>query len=86
MGNFVSGMATAGYLIAGLFFLRFWSRGRDLFFLAFAGAFLLLALSQALLSVRSFPESEQTLFYILRLAAFTLILLAIVYKNARRTP
>ena len=32
---FLSGMVTAGFLAVGLFFARFWSRGRDLLFLAF---------------------------------------------------
>jgi hypothetical protein len=72
-----------GYAIAGLFFLRFWSRTRDLLFMAFAVAFWLLALNQALVALSEAPREEQTWFYLLRLAAFLLIIAAIVGKNLR---
>ena len=41
--DFLSGSVTFGFLLAALFFLRFWRRTRDGLFLAFATAFLLLA-------------------------------------------
>jgi hypothetical protein len=83
MGDFVWGLITMGYAIAGLFFLRFWSRTRDLLFMAFAVAFWLLALNQALVALSEAPREEQTWFYLLRLAAFLLIIAAIVGKNLR---
>ncbi len=83
---FLSGAITLGFLVAGLFFLRFWRRTRDGLFLAFALAFWLLGLNQALLAFSSVPVEERTWLYLLRLAAFALILIAIVFKNrgARR--
>jgi hypothetical protein len=83
---FLSGAITLGFAFAGLFFLRFWKRTRDLLFLAFALAFWLLGLQQALLAFSSIPVEERSWLYLLRLAAFSLILLAIGYKNrsARR--
>lgn len=83
---FLSGAITLGFLLAGLFFLRFWKRTKDLLFIAFALAFWLLGLNQALLAFSRVPVEERTWLYILRLAAFVLILLAIGYKNrsARR--
>jgi hypothetical protein len=83
---FLSGAVTLGFAFAGLFFLRFWKRTRDLLFLAFALAFWLLGLQQALLAFSSIPVEERSWLYLLRLAAFSLILLAIGYKNrsARR--
>ncbi len=83
---FLSGAITLGFLVAGLFFLRFWRRTRDGLFLAFALAFWLLGLNQALLAFSRVPVEERTWLYLLRLAAFTLILIAIVFKNrgARR--
>ena len=83
---FLSGAITLGFAFAGLFFLRFWKRTRDLLFMAFALAFWLLGLQQALLAFSSIPVEERTWLYLLRLAAFSLILLAIGYKNrsARR--
>ena len=79
--DFLSGAITLGFTFAGLFFLRFWRRTGDLLFLAFAFAFWLLGLQQALLAFSSIPVEERTWLYLLRLAAFSLILLAIGYKN-----
>jgi hypothetical protein len=81
--QFVSGAITIGYVIAGLFFLRFWTRTRDGLFGAFACAFWLLALNQALVSLAGIPREEHSWIYLLRLAAFTLIIIAIVRKNLR---
>lgn len=82
---FLSGMITTAFLIAALFFARFWSRSRDLLFLAFAAAFCLLSLNQALLTLSGVPSEEQSWIYLLRLAAFIVIALAILHKNTRRT-
>src|SRR5690242_13222166 len=48
---FLSGIITAGYVVAALFFAKFWRRTRDALFIAFSIAFLLLALNQLLLAV-----------------------------------
>ena len=80
---FLSGVLTMGYVIAGLFFLRFWSRTRDSLFIAFACAFWLLAVNQALVALAGVPREEQSWIYLLRLGAFTLIIAAIVRKNLR---
>ena len=79
--TFLSGAVTMGFAIAGLFFLRFWKRTRDALFLTFAIAFSLLGLVQALLALTDFPVEERSLFYLIRLAAFLLILSAIWFKN-----
>jgi len=79
--QFVSGMITFGFVTAGLFFLRFWTRTRDVLFAAFAAAFWLLALSQGLLALAGIPREEQSWIYLLRLAAFTIIIAAIAWKN-----
>lgn len=81
---FVTGILTALYLIAGLFFLRFWRRTRDGLFLAFAAAFALLALNQGILALGGLLREEQTWVYLLRLAAFLLIILGIARKNIGR--
>lgn len=80
---YVSGTITMGYLIAGLFFLRFWRRTRDALFVAFACAFWLLALNQGLVALAGIPREEQSWIYLLRLLAFVLIIAAIVHKNLR---
>ena len=79
---FFSGIVTAGFLVASLFFARFWSRSRDSLFAAFCAAFLLLAINQALLVIAGIPGEEQSWPYLLRLGAFLLIAAAIIQKNA----
>lgn len=84
--NFISGMIAMGYFLAGLFFLKFWMRSRDILFVIFAVAFWLLAAAQTLLPALELPREEQGWVFLLRLAAFALIVIAIVQKNmARRT-
>lgn len=83
MFAFVSGLITMGFLVSGLFFVRFWVRTRDGLFAAFAAAFWLLAANQALLALSNLPVEERSLMYLLRLAAFAIIILAIALKNRR---
>ena len=83
--QFLAGMITFGFVIAGLFFLRFWKRTGDFLFLAFAIAFWLLGLTQALLAFTNMPVEERSWLYLFRLAAFAIILLAIFFKNRRAT-
>lgn len=80
---FLSGAVTAAFVVAGLFFLRFWKRTRDSLFLAFAWAFWLLGLTQALLALAEILVEERSWLYLLRLAAFSLILVSIYLKNRR---
>ena len=81
--DFLSGAITMGFLVAGFFFLRFWRRTHDALFLAFAAAFWLLGLGQALLTFTEFPVEERSWLFLLRLAAFSLILVSIWRKNRR---
>jgi hypothetical protein len=80
----LSGAIAAGDVVAGAFFLRFWSRTRDRLFLAFAAAFALLAVNQILVGIYGSTAEGQAPFYLLRLAAFSLIIFAIVRKNMNR--
>ena len=79
--DFLAGAITFGFFLAALFFLRFWKRTRDPLFLAFSTAFGLLGIGQALLALSDIPVEERSWLYLFRLAAFALILLAIVRKN-----
>ncbi|WP_207485929.1 DUF5985 family protein [Arenibaculum pallidiluteum] len=83
--TFLSGMITMGYVIAGIFFLKFWHRTRDSLFVIFSAAFLLLALNQAVLALGNIVREEQSWIYLLRLAGFTLIIVAIIRKNMSRS-
>ncbi len=81
--QFLSGAVTFGFLVAGLFFLRFWKRTGDTLFMAFALAFWLLGLNQALLALSDIPVEERSWLYLLRLAAFGIILASIWMKNRK---
>jgi uncharacterized membrane protein YoaK (UPF0700 family) len=79
--DFLSGAVALGFFVCGLFFARFWHRTRDQLFLAFALAFALMGLGQTILALANIPTEERGSIYLLRLAAFALIIVAIVRKN-----
>ena len=79
--DFAAGMLTAGYLVSGLFFLKFWRRTGDRLFGAFAAAFGLMAANQASPGVFGIPDEALGGVYLLRLAAVLLIIWAILRKN-----
>lgn len=79
--DFLSGAIAFGFLVSGLFFLRFWKRTEDGLFLVFAIAFVLLGLGQAVQALANIPQEEREYIFLVRLAAFTLILVAIFRKN-----
>jgi len=83
--GFFGGALTMGFLVAAVFFLKFWRRTHDSLFLSFALAFGLLAINQAAPVVLNIPREDQAPVYLLRLAAFALIILAILHKNMRRS-
>lgn len=80
---FVGGALTLGFLVAGLFFLKFWRQTGDGLFLSFAAAFVLLSANQAAPVLLGIPRENQSYVYLLRLAAFALIIWAILRKNLR---
>lgn len=80
---FLGGAATVGYLVAALFFLKFWRRTRDSLFAAFAAAFVLLAANQAAPVLFGVPDEALGGVYLLRLAGFLLIIFAVIRKNLR---
>jgi hypothetical protein len=86
--SYLAGAVTMGFLVAALFFLRFWRRTRDRLFLAFGAAFALLALNQGLAWFLGDGDELTPYTYALRVLGFALILYAIVDKNisVRRTP
>jgi hypothetical protein len=75
---FYSGATVLECLVAGVFFLRFWRRTGEGLFLAFALAFWLLGANAALPTLLARPAQAHGEVYLLRLAAFLLIILAIV--------
>lgn len=69
---------------AGLFFLRFWRDTRERLFVLFAAAFWLLAANWLGLALVRAPEETRAMFYLLRLGAFALIVVAVLEKNGAR--
>jgi len=77
------GAFAAGFLVAATFFLRFWGRTRAPLLMIFSIAFALLALSYGLLGAAQIPREELSWIYLIRLAAFVLIIVGIVWTNLR---
>ena len=85
MIEFLSGAITLGYLVAAGFFARFWRKTADRLFLAFAVAFVLLALNQGLAQWLGAADERLGYTYLLRVLGFVLILGAIVDKNVAQS-
>jgi membrane-associated PAP2 superfamily phosphatase len=81
---FMSGAVSFGFAVCALLFLRFWRRTRDELFLAFALAFALLGVGQAVVGLANIATESRGAIYLIRLGAFVLILCAIARKNRRR--
>jgi hypothetical protein len=90
---FLSGAFMATFLVAGFFFLKLYLTSRDRFYFRFSIACWLIALERIVLQlyaemfqgVRSSLTEQHSWVYLIRLAAFVTILIAIVKKN-RKAP
>lgn len=82
--DFLAGAIAMGFAVAALMFLKFWRRTREGLFLAFAGSFLLLSINHAMLSLSQVPLEERSSLYLIRLAAFLLIIGAFWHQNRER--
>ena len=81
LSSVLAGAAAMAAFIAMLFFLKYWQRTRDSFFLFFALAFGIDAASRFVLGVASISDEAEPLYYLPRLVSFGLIIVAIVIKN-----
>jgi hypothetical protein len=79
--DLVSGGIILGNLVVGLFFLRFWVETADRLFLIFAVAFWLLAAQRVSLVIFAGDPDADVYLYLIRLAAFVMIIVAILDKN-----
>jgi len=84
VNDFLAGAIVMGFAVAALLFLKFWKRTREGLFLAFSGSFVLLGITQAMLTLGNFQDEERSWLYLMRLAAFLLILFAMWWQNRRR--
>ena len=84
MTTFVAGLLVMGYAVAALFFGRFYRVSGDRLFLFFAAGFTLLALQRLSLAAAAMLPMPLTVYYLLRLLAFLVILFGIIDKNRAR--
>lgn len=77
----ITGVLAAGHAVAALFFFRFWRQTRDRLFVWFSFAFLLLVLQRVVGALIYDVAEAHPQQYLLRLAAFIVIIVAIIDKN-----
>lgn len=80
---FLWGALCMASLTIALFFLRYWRSTLDRLFISFGIAFGILALNWAGLAFIDPGEESRHLLYLLRLAAFLIIIIGIIDKNRR---
>lgn len=80
----IAGGILVAYATIGLFFLRFWKQTRDRLFAIFALAFWFLMIERLLLIIVPEAHEFRPYVYLVRLSAFTLILIAVIDKNIKR--
>jgi Family of unknown function (DUF5985) len=85
LNDFLLGAIALGCALAALFFVRFWRNARDRLFVWFAATFALLAVHWTLVALTDPTDEHRPLLYLLRLAAFVILLGGILEKN-RRVP
>jgi hypothetical protein len=83
LNAFLGGATSMGFFIAGLFFVRFWRSTRDRLFLYFAAAFFVLTTERIVREGMQIQTEWVPYVYMLRLAAFVLILVGVLDKNRR---
>lgn len=83
MNAFLLGALGASYLIAARFFFRFFARTSDRFFAFLGVAFCIMSANQIALALLGEDSEYRSWVYLVRLAAFVLILIGIYDKNRR---
>ena len=84
LGPVIAGAVAFASLVAALFFLKFWRRTRDPFFLFFAGAFVIDAMGRFALATVKLSDASEPVYFVPRLITFGLIAVSIISKNALR--
>lgn len=85
MKEFASGAVLVGFWVASLFFLRFWSKTKDRFFGLFSLSFFMMGTERIALALINPAHEARSLVYLIRLAAFLVILAAVLDKNRPRS-
>jgi len=75
------GALILSYLLAGVYFFKFWKRTGDRLFIHFAVAFWLFVLNQLATSIPNVANATDGYEYLLRVLGFVVIIVGIVDKN-----
>jgi O-antigen/teichoic acid export membrane protein len=86
MIDFLSGAITLASAGIAFFFLRYWRDTGDRLFAIFSLAFAIFAVNRLILTLLDEADEARTVVYLSRLAAFVLIIVAIVDKNRGPEP
>ncbi len=81
--GFLLGVIVVASLAAATFFLKFWRESKDSLFFAFAVAFAIEGLNRARFLFEDKPNEGSPSIYLVRLVAFLVILVAILWKSRR---
>ncbi|GGD45549.1 hypothetical protein GRI62_09975 [Erythrobacter arachoides] len=84
LDQFLSGAIVMGFAVAALLFLSYWRRTGQSLFLTFSASFFLLAVNYTWLALTNIPVEERSPLFLIRLLAFSLIIVAIVQSNTKR--
>ena len=79
--GFLLGVIATASITAGIFFLKFWRKTNDSFFLAFAASFIIEGLNRSAVLFVNKPNEGSPWTYLVRLLSLLLILVAILRKN-----
>lgn len=82
--DFLSGMIAAGYAACSLVLLRLWMRGGDGFVRSLALTLTMLGVAQAFVTFAGSANDNQGYVYLLRAAAFCILIIDILRKNLAR--
>ena len=83
MIQFLAGMNAMGFLVAGVFFWRFWRKSADSLFAVFGAAFVLFAADQFFRAIQISPAPLYDWPFLFRLAGFGLLIFAVLRKNLK---
>jgi hypothetical protein len=86
MTNMLNGAIAMASLVIAMFFLHYWARTRDRFFLLFSLSFFIQCLNRVLMVELPGASESSALFYSIRFFSYLLILFAILDKNRGKYP
>ena len=86
MNNMLNGAIAMAAFVIAMFFLNYWKRTKDRFFLLFFLSFLIQCLNRVLMVELPEASESSALFCTIRFFSYLLILFAILDKNRGKLP